>query len=116
MSFGVQIPSIPAERSVGCRPPVMHTFIHSPHRTHRARKSASDREPGGRTSSGAGLAWAGEGFITQGTGARGGKRKQKKKKSEKRTRPPAPGEEKKKRKGPRGRVAPPPNGPAAGRH
>src|SRR4030067_2656906 len=43
----------------------MHTFMHSPHRTHRARKSASDREPGGRTSSGAGLAWAGEVFITQ---------------------------------------------------
>src|SRR4030067_534905 len=39
--------------------------MRSAQRTHRARKSVSGRDPGGRTSSGAGLAWAGEVFITQ---------------------------------------------------
>src|SRR5512146_3452412 len=38
--------------------------MHSPHRTQRDRKSPSGREPGGRTSSGAGRATAGEVLST----------------------------------------------------
>jgi len=49
-STGVQSPSRPASSSVGWSPPVMHTFMHSPHRTQLWRNVVSASAPGGRMS------------------------------------------------------------------
>ena len=49
-SVGVHKPSSPACSSVGCSALLGHTFMHSPQRMQRERKSGSSSAPGGRSS------------------------------------------------------------------
>ena len=49
-SVGVHNPCMPASSNVGWSELFGHTFMHSPQRMHRERKSLSSSEPGGRSS------------------------------------------------------------------
>ena len=58
MRFGVQKPAIPASDNAGLMALVGHTFMHNPHLWHKARKSFSLTEPGGRMRRGLGILWS----------------------------------------------------------